>query len=307
MYRLKGFSVFSTLIAILLAAAAPARAAREEGIDVSQHQLEINWSQVAGSGKTFAFVRATRGGTTAENGRLDDTHFLQNITGAKAAGLRTGAYHFARPDIATSTPEDEAAHFLSIAGDYMVPGHLRPVLDLESGDVERTSEALSDWALRFCNAIAAAKGEQARPIIYLSRYYANTQLTDAVTVGGKKLTDHALWLANYDTFNYATDQPVNHQTDPTPPPFYLGDETPIYPNPLGLWGPDTGATPKTWAFWQYNIGTAGTVPGITTAIDLDVFHSELGSMDQFMIPEPTVTAPLALLALLARRRRRRSA
>jgi hypothetical protein len=100
--------------------------------------------------------------------------------------------------------------------------------------------------------------------------------------------------------------PVDAQNDPTPPGFYLGT-TPIYPNPLGLWGPDTGSRPDTWAFWQYNqAAPAGTVPGINAPIDLDVFHSELGSMSMFLVPEPASMAltGLAALALVVRRPRR---
>jgi hypothetical protein len=126
-----------------------------------------------------------------------------------------------------------------------------------------------------------------------------------MTVGGKKLTDHPLWLADWDTFNYATNQIVDPQTDPTPPPFYLGADNPRYPNPLGIWGPDTGAMPQTWAFWQYKVAPAGTVPGISTAIDLDVFHSEVGSIRMFLVPEPAALPVLGTALLTLARRRRR--
>src|SRR5205085_1736950 len=68
------------------------------GVDVSSNQgTGIDWNKVAtpaasgGGGLTFAFARATRGGTsgTSTTGaqRVDDTTYAFNIAGAKAAGM----------------------------------------------------------------------------------------------------------------------------------------------------------------------------------------------------------------------------
>jgi lysozyme len=295
----------------VLLGASPARATREEGVDVSEWQLDVDWPMVKASGRTFAFIRATRGGLTGAissgEGRYDDPRFVENITEAKAAGMLVAPYHFGRADILTHSPETEAQHFVDVAGTYMAPGYLRPVLDLEVGGTERSTSDLTDWALRFCNYVANAKGEIARPIIYTTRNFANVELSGSQLVAGHKLGEHPLWLAAPQLTHTETGLPVDPQHDATPPGFYLGT-TPIYPNPLGLWGPDTGSTPNTWAFWQYSQGApAGTVPGINAPIDLDVFHSELGSMSMFLVPEPVslgLTA-VASLALMGRRRSRR--
>ena len=58
------------------------------GIDVSKFQGDIDWNAVANSGVKFAWIKATEGGD-----RLDQ-HFEANWTGAKAAGVPHGAYHF---------------------------------------------------------------------------------------------------------------------------------------------------------------------------------------------------------------------
>jgi lysozyme len=293
-------------------AATPARAAREEGVDVSEWQFDVDWPMVKASGRTFAFIRATRGGLTGTissgEGRYDDPRFIENVTEAKAAGMLVAPYHFARADILTHAPETEAQHFIDVAGSYMVPGYLRPVLDLEAGGTEREADDLADWALRFCNYVAGAKGEIARPIIYTTRNFVNVELDGSQAVGGHKLAEHPLWLAAPQAVHTETGVPVDPQNDPTPPGFYLGTK-PIYPNPLGLWGPDTGSTPNTWAFWQYTqAAPAGTVPGIDAPIDLDVFHSELGSMSMFLVPEPASLSVLALagMALVGRRQLRRT-
>lgn len=63
----------------------------ENGIDVSRYQGDINWPGVAASGKQFAIVRV---GSSNSNGIYVDPYFLKNINGAKAAGLKVGAYYY---------------------------------------------------------------------------------------------------------------------------------------------------------------------------------------------------------------------
>jgi len=59
-----------------------------QGIDVSHHQAEIDWSVVKEAGLSFAFIKATEGATHR------DTRFDENWKGAGEAGLARGAYHF---------------------------------------------------------------------------------------------------------------------------------------------------------------------------------------------------------------------
>ena len=134
-------------------------AQRVTGIDVSAWQgnlSQANWNTIQrptnqqvggifGDGKTFAFIRSSRGGTTGyynqndsdnSNGlntlsqRYDDPYFVQNITRATNAGLFAGSYHFGRMDIIASTLNsngiantgaDEADHFIQMAGAGCAP------------------------------------------------------------------------------------------------------------------------------------------------------------------------------------------
>ena len=68
------------------------RAAALWGIDVSKYQGEINWRQVAAAGVQFAFVRTGWGGYAGGIEEGYDPRFVQNITGARAAGIPVGAY-----------------------------------------------------------------------------------------------------------------------------------------------------------------------------------------------------------------------
>jgi len=65
------------------------------GIDVSSHQGEIDWQAVAASGIKFAFIRLGYRGY--ESGTLHEDEFARsNLAGAKAAGLKVGAYFFSQ-------------------------------------------------------------------------------------------------------------------------------------------------------------------------------------------------------------------
>jgi lysozyme len=91
------------------------------GIDVSKFQGDIDWNAVANSGVKFAWIKATEGGDRA------DARFQANWTGAKAAGVPRGAYHFVywcRP------PMEEMAFFEQNAP--VEDDALPPVLDVEA-------------------------------------------------------------------------------------------------------------------------------------------------------------------------------
>ena len=69
-----------------------ARATEIRGIDVSKYQGAIDWRKVAASGIRFAFVRTGWAGYEGGVEEGFDPRFVENITGARAAGLGIGAY-----------------------------------------------------------------------------------------------------------------------------------------------------------------------------------------------------------------------
>ncbi|NYG59265.1 lysozyme [Nocardioides daedukensis] len=90
-----------------------------KGIDVSQHQGDIDWERVAADGVEFAYLKATEGSG------FSDPRFVSNARAAKAAGIEVGAYHYYT---LCAAPEPQAAHFVStITG----ATDLAPVVDLE--------------------------------------------------------------------------------------------------------------------------------------------------------------------------------
>ena len=197
------------------------------GIDVSHYQGVIDWPKVAAAGVKFVFIKATDGATLA------DPMAKTNASGAAAAGLPFGFYHFWRP---TDDWRAQADFFLSVIDDVAPlanAGVLPSVLDIEVGSLseDNQGDALS-W-------VKAAPGQIA--IVYVSPSYARFNLTDPAWI------QYPHWSAHY------TELPQ----------------------------PNTDKWP-TWMFWQRQGN--GTIPGISTPVDIDWFN---GSDFQKLIQLPT--------------------
>ena len=125
-----------------------------DGVDISHHQGgDLDFAAAKAAGVKFVYHKATEG-TTVTDERYDSRRVE-----AKAAGLRFGAYHFARPE--GSDARAEAEHFLEVAA--INPGDLAPTLDLEVDGGLNMAE-LTDWAQTWVRVVRRAVG--ANPIIY---------------------------------------------------------------------------------------------------------------------------------------------
>jgi lysozyme len=203
---------------------------RDFGVDVSHFQgtggntslSQSSYAQMFSEGKRFVFIKASEGLTGP-----DDATMTGNVANASAAGLLTGVYHFAHPEN-RPTPAgavQEADHFVNFAGSAISAGHLRPVLDLETG-TGLGSTALTDWVVAFCNEVAAKDGPAAQPIIY----------TGFTSFLDTRMSSFDLWLL--DQSNPADPNTAN------PPAAAIGNFS-------------------NWSFWQYSgTGTAGGVSPI---------------------------------------------
>ena len=243
------------------------------GLDISSWQGDISqtsWNSIAGDGKSFVFLRSSRGGTTgfynqsdADNGdrlntfsqRYDDNRFYNNITRATNAGMFAGQYHFGRMDIVSyeldgqtvaHTGTDEANHMLQMARAYMRPGYLLPIFDLEAGSGIRTSEQLAQFAIAFSDRINAAAGF--RPGIYIGGNYANP-MNSIPSANAIVAAYPVTWNANW----------------PTSPNITTGNPS---STTYGPW--DNAGNANPWHFWQYT--ASGTVAGYGGNVDLNVAH-----------------------------------
>ena len=128
------------------------------GVDVSEHQGEIDWEAAAADGLDFAIVRAGYRGWT-EGALYEDEYFRRNAEGALNAGLRLGAYFFSQ----ATTPEEareEARMLLELTADYDVTLPLcydwENIGQADARTEGMTGEAVTDCALAFAQELAAA-------------------------------------------------------------------------------------------------------------------------------------------------------
>lgn len=149
-----------------------------ELIDVSNAQGAVDWRAVKKAGVAGAWHKATEGAT------FDDAWFAANRRRAGQAGVRFGAYHFARPD--RNKPETEADHFCRVVG-KLDRRDLRPVLDLEQETTLKWRE-IEEWARAFNRRVRAHLG--VTPVFYsYPAYIASMSLERTIGNG--------LWLASY--------------------------------------------------------------------------------------------------------------
>ena len=192
------------------------------GIDVSSHQGEIDWAQVADAGIDFAIIRVGYRGMV-EGGLFLDDYFAYNMENALANGIRVGVYFFSQATTEKEA-EEEAALVLEAIEPYDVTYPV--VFDWEPGKMENartenmSGDVLNGCAAAFCAQIQAAG--------YIPAVYFNLD-TGYMLYDPGIISDYCVWFAQYDQ---------------TPDYYYE------------------------FSIWQYSC--TGTVPGISTAVDLDL-------------------------------------
>ena len=159
------------------------------GVDVSEHQGEINWEKVKADGVSFAYLRLGYRGTVAGN-IVVDSLFRKNLRDAKAAGLKVGAYFYSQ---ATTTGEaEEEADFVlkRLDGnklDYPVAFDLEPSDVMAGRSSELSADELAQVALAFCKRI-----EQGG---YTAIVYGNQ--VDLGYYDLEQLSSYGYWYAEY--------------------------------------------------------------------------------------------------------------
>ncbi|SFJ44585.1 lysozyme [Paenibacillus sp. UNC496MF] len=150
-------------------------------IDVSHHQNDrrpIDWKAVKAGGVAGAFIKATEGGASK------DPTFAANASGAAAAGLEVGFYHYAHPELNSAVTE--AAHFVSVVKG--IKADFPHALDVEGQASKIGAEALTAWCVAWLQEVERLTGHAA--MIYSGGSFARTYL-------GKALGKWSLWIAHY--------------------------------------------------------------------------------------------------------------
>lgn len=168
------------------------QSASSSGIDVSEYQTLVDWQQVKDAGIEFVMIRVGYRGYGEEGRLVEDAMYRSHMEGALNAGLDVGVYFFSQAIDEQETLE-EASFVLERIEDYKITYPV--VFDTEEIKTEgaRTqglsSGQYTENCITFCDAIEE-KG-------YASMIYANMKWM-AYTLELEKLTDYAIWYADYE-------------------------------------------------------------------------------------------------------------
>ncbi len=163
-----------------------------KGIDVSEHQGDIDWGQVKAAGYDFAFLRIGYRGYGEQGTLCADAKFQQNIVNAHNAGVEVGVYLFSQ-----AVSEDEALQEAGLVLEQL-QGHsleLPVVFDPERirDDAARTDnvtgEQFTKNTVLFCEKMKEA-GYQ--PMIY------SNMVWEAFEYDMEALADYPIWYADYE-------------------------------------------------------------------------------------------------------------
>lgn len=151
-----------------------------EGIDVSNWQGYINYSQVKDSGIDIVYIKASQGTN------YKDPYFDLNYENAKTNGLKVGAYHFVEARSITEA-KNEAKFFASIISGKQLDCKL--AMDFEEfGDLNK--EQINEISKAFLEEIENITGKEA--IVYSDLFNSQRvfELSDR----------YPLWIAYYGSY-----------------------------------------------------------------------------------------------------------
>jgi lysozyme len=146
-----------------------------KGIDISNNNGTIDFSQALSDGVEYVYVKATEGKT------FQDRKLEGFYNECKRNNLKVGPYHFL---VGTSSPEAQAENFYKKIKDF--EWELIPMLDIES-----EFEELCDYVLRFINTFKELSPLQLGIYTYTG-FIANMQEIE------NTIKDYPFWEANYN-------------------------------------------------------------------------------------------------------------
>lgn len=204
------------------------------GIDVSRFQGTIDWAQVASAGINYAMIRV--GYRDSSTGEIKaDTNAKYNMQEAEKNGIKVGAYFFSTAITKEEAIEEAdwvASYISKYAITYPVGYNCEGFENSSSRQYSLTKDDRSNIAIAFLDEIYN-KGYT--PIFYASKNeMAQDTKWNTSTISSK----FKIWMAwyNQDTSNLAQAPSAGVRCD----------------------------------MWQYS--NQGTVPGISTKVDVDVAY-----------------------------------
>lgn len=176
---MKKIFYFSIIITIILFLPTSTYAAIYQGIDVSNWQGFIDYSEVKNSGIEIVYIKASQGNS------IIDSQFKNNYNNAKSNGLKIGLYHFLTAR-SVSEAEQQAEFFSSVISGTAPDCKL--AMDFESfGNLN--TEQINEISLAFLQKVQQLTGKEV--IIYSDASNA------ANTFSLNLANTYPLWVAQY--------------------------------------------------------------------------------------------------------------
>ena len=226
---------------------------RIQGIDISRHQGDVDFSAVEGAGMKFCFCKATEGGD------YQDPRVSGYWSQLLETSMYRGLYHFARPDLrmGRSGGETEGKNFVRAAkslGHYRA-GCLPPMLDFEKYSDSDEAENIP-WIEGWLDVVETELARGAG--IYTGANIWKYEVGNTADFAGRPL-----WQVDYTA----------SRTEPKP----IAD---------GQW-------PWAWWQWSGggDFAYAGPVPGVNGACDVNRFSGTQEDLDRFALISEPLPAP----------------
>ena len=166
----------------------PIPKAQKKGIDVSEHNGQVNWDKVKADGVDFAIIRCGYG---SDDESQDDKQWSRNIAECERLDIPYGVYLYSYANTLKKA-KSEAKHVLRL-----LKGHYPeyPIYyDLEDDKMTKplSSNLKGEIAQAFCSKVLSAGYEVG---IYANLDWWTNQLTDEVF----KNENWSKWIAQYNT------------------------------------------------------------------------------------------------------------
>ena len=176
------FLVFIFTFINSIYALSPQSELKYEGIDVSDWQGYIDYSQVKNSGIDVVYIKASQGNS------IKDPYFEINYENAKANNLKVGFYHFLTATTIEEA-EQQATFFTSVISGKQVDCKL--AMDYEQFDGIDT-QLINQIAMAFMQKVEELTKKQV--IIYSDLYNSESTFNSELASQGE------LWLAYYGDY-----------------------------------------------------------------------------------------------------------
>lgn len=215
-----------------------------KGIDISNHQGNINWANVASSTVDFVVIRAGYAEEKIINGvdKYEDISYIKNVEACEKYNIPYSLYFYSYANNVTGddSAQQEADHMLKLFKKITNKGYY-PTLntavyfDQEDPTLPTNKNTLTDIINRFCNTM---NNNGHKCGLYASQNWLDNKI-NVLNVANK----HSIWVAQwpgYNDFNRAISSKSSY-------------------------------TKTSHDLWQFS--SDGSIPGISGRVDLDIGYN----------------------------------